>query len=271
MMPELDYLGTQFVYNGHLTDAQAMKLHMSARASAGDEPQWYMPATWEAATQLGETHFLTTKASAKLNDVENQHWWRIDTQTEMAPIYHARTTALQDKGIAWLTGGNSILADQMGTGKTVMAAVAANHLLPSSVLIVTTKSTVGSWVAHVKEWTGRDCMVLHGTPAQRKKAIADWNGIDWVVTTHGMMLKHSAIANWHHLPYEDNEDNWLSEHQWGVMIVDEFHKFRDPKGKTARALKETRRGAMVAWALSGSPIEDNQSLGRRDSNAVAEV
>jgi SNF2 family DNA or RNA helicase len=249
----------RFVLEGQPRDSQRMSVHMSAQALPGDEARWAMPDTYESELQLGWADYSTTdKAQGRSEFNVAYRNERLRRQEEVDTDYHSRATELQNRGIGWLVSGNGILADEMGTGKTVMACVAADVLVQRGhVLIVTTKSTVGSWADHINRWTSSKALVLHGTPAERAEQIAGWNGEDWIVTTHGMMLKHSDIANWHHLPFEESKDNFLSSTSWNLMVVDEFHKFRDPKGLTARALKQTRKVASKAWALSGSPIEDN--------------
>jgi len=166
-MKHLDFVNGAFVFTGEVRDAEEMGRHMSARALPGDEPKWAMPATYDAFVQLPQRYAIaaTPRAAEQFIKMERNREVRAASQTETPPKWDARTYELQDKGISWLKQGNGILADEMGTGKTVQACVAAAAVIypiHGDVLIVTTKSTVGSWVYHTRRKEGDHPFLLCG-------------------------------------------------------------------------------------------------------------
>ncbi len=99
----------------------------------------------------------------------------------------------QPKGIEFLVKNESaLLADEMGTGKTVMSAVALKILFRlgkvKKALIVCPVSLLRTWQDHLQEWAGElQLTVVRGTPEVRK--------LDWKYPAHIYLTTYDTLAS----------------------------------------------------------------------------
>lgn len=99
----------------------------------------------------------------------------------------------QPAGIDFLMKNESaLLADEMGTGKTVMSAVALKLLFRlgfvTKALIVCPVSLLRTWKDHLQDWTDElQLTVVRGTPEVRK--------LDWKYPAHVYLATYDTVAS----------------------------------------------------------------------------
>lgn len=159
-----------------------------------------------------------------------------------------------------------LMADEMGTGKTVQAAVALDMLStnddvtrpsPFPALIVCTNSMKWTWQRELKKWLDIESIVIDGTAPKRKKQFATDTQDEKVVIINWDALRlHSRLAPYGSVSLTEDEktDKELNQVEWATVIADECHKAKDPTKKQTRALFQISKNATYRWALTGTPI-----------------
>jgi len=129
----------------------------------------------------------------------------------------------QDEGVRFLRDRNrAYLADGMGLGKTVQAAVAAYQLKLHRVLEIAPASALENWR---REWSA------------------------WGPKT----FSFGAIS------YADTHlrEGRVNGSDWDLVILDEAHYCKNHKAKRTLAALKVARAAPRAWLLSGTPMPNN--------------
>ncbi len=155
----------------------------------------------------------------------------------------------QWQGIKFLTDNeHALLADDMGTGKTVMTTVALKILIQQSkvhsVLILCPPSVLHEWKYHLDNWAPELSAYLIRSP-QRETRKSLWNIPMHIYITTYDMLKG------------DIENNVLSPDmltRFDVVVLDEAHHIKNMKSKRFRVIKMLQ--PKRRWALTGTPIQN---------------
>lgn len=188
-----------------------------------------------------------------------------DKSVELHSTHEGDTPGLfsfQHAGNLSLRHTSHLLADDMGTGKTVQALVS----LPpyGRVLVVCPNSIKGNWATEAREWTTRTPYVLGGgvTAAKRRKALEMIEEDDkaLVIVNYESLRTLSSMASFGNvtkLTEEQAADKELNRYAWSVMIADEAHKIKEPKAQQTRCCWRLRSQAATAHALTGTPINND--------------
>lgn len=184
-----------------------------------------------------------------------------------------REYSFQRVGTAWLKAVQyGLLADEMGTGKTVQACVALDEMHqpeayyedqphPGPVLVIAPNSVKRVWLKHLADW----CPQLRaeivggkkGGITERRKTFArlDAGELDVVIMNWESLRLHSRLAPFGSIRLSEKETTpgELNRH-WGVVIADEAHRAKDPRAKQTRALWAAAADADYRWAFTGTPI-----------------
>lgn len=166
----------------------------------------------------------------------------------------------QKQGIRFLFDNPSaLLADEMGTGKTVQAVNALRLLFRqahiNSVLVVCPPAVIGSvdlsietsnsegWSGHFYHWAPElQVAVMRGGKKEQRK-------VDWQKTFHVYITTYDTLRG-------DLADGVLTDlQQFDCIILDEAQKVKNKETKTAKAVR--RLQAKYRWALTGTPIENS--------------
>jgi superfamily II DNA or RNA helicase len=154
----------------------------------------------------------------------------------------------QPAGVEFLMHNESaLLADEMGTGKTVMTILAIKILMQrgniQSALIVCPLSVLREWDRHLIDWSPELWVkFIRGNQEKRK---ADWKMPAHVyVTTYDTLRMDVANGV---LVGDD-----LSK--FDVVVLDEAQGIKNTASGRSRAIKQLR--ARRRWALTGTPIEN---------------
>ncbi|MFO1052916.1 MAG: DEAD/DEAH box helicase [Planctomycetota bacterium] len=167
----------------------------------------------------------------------------------------------QVDGIVFLRDARSaLLADEMGTGKTVMSTVAMRLLFRSGALrralVVVPLSVVGVWDRHLAEWAPElGVTVVHGDARTRW---ADWRCPAHVWITTYDVLRGDLCASGRNDPLLPVD----IARSFDLVLLDEAQSIKNAASGRTRAVLQLAPARR--WALSGTPIEnrieDLQSL-----------
>lgn len=132
------------------------------------------------------------------------------------------TYSYQDAGVAFATSRNcTLIADDMGIGKTIQAICSANILKPKKVLIVCPATAKRNWEREWNKWT-----TLKNTVAV------------------GDISKDVFIINYDVLHKYD-----LREIKWDMIIIDEAHYCKNSSAKRTVQLFGGRLKNGVTWKM----------------------
>ncbi len=152
----------------------------------------------------------------------------------------------QGAGVSYIddTNGRTLLADQMGLGKTIQALGWINLRNPAHVVAVCPASIVPVWKNEARKWLVEDysIRVLHG------------RGREVELVTGGFVAERTLTI----VGY-DNVAAWRAsypEHFDGVdlVILDECHRIKNAKAKRTAAVLDFARKAKHVIATTGTPI-----------------
>jgi SNF2 family DNA or RNA helicase len=228
---------------------------------------WTLPVSWTSCRMLramfGETltvsHTLATWArtehAARIQPA--LEWHAIALDPEIDAHGDPRLYPFQRTGVAFLTAaGSAILADEMGTGKTVQTILTLENLPDAyPALVVCPASVKASWAREFATWApGRTVAVIAGTAPQRRKQLDA--GADVVIINYDAVRSHSRLAAYGSIALtdKDREPGELNTRTFATVVADEAHRLKDPKSKQTRAVKATAAGSRYRYALTGTPI-----------------
>lgn len=243
---------------------------------------WVMPAF------LAQAHALGSLLRGQLTygeDVRERlmllvDWQLAQLRTKEGPRLDWSDSPLyqfQQIGVEFICNSRrTILADDMGTGKTVQALISLAEVDAFPALVVCTNSMKFKWADEVRNWLGEDVIpyVVDGTKPKREKIIAEAAASDEsghpvvVIVNYETLWRHSALAPFGSTALSDKEkvEGSLNQIRWQAVVADEAHKIKEPKAKQTRAVWYASRSARVRLALTGTPIvnspDDLWSIGR---------
>ncbi len=173
--------------------------------------------------------------------------------------FKARLRPYQQDGLRWLSelhglGFGACLADDMGLGKTVQVLAFLNILTakhragkkPAASLLIIPASLLANWEQEISKFFP-DLKVFfahpsmhtpHRVKAPAKKELAR---LDLVITTYALTQRY----------------DWLAEHNWNYVILDEAQAIKNPGTKQTRAVKKIPATNRIA--MTGTPIENRLS------------
>ncbi len=174
--------------------------------------------------------------------------WSLGPDVAPPPPLDKTLRPFQMTGFRWLfaraeSGAGSILADGMGSGKTIqaIALLAARRLLgrPPSLIAVPT-TLLENWKREVMRFAPHLRFYMHhgSSRAGSPKTITEAN-LDLVVTSHETAARDSGL---------------LGMLKWDLLIVDEAQRIRNPDGHVRSELR--RIGHTASLLLTGTPLEN---------------
>lgn len=149
------------------------------------------------------------------------------------PGFRGTLRDYQRDGVGFLLGTNlnAILADGMGTGKTVQT-IAAALLADVRVLVVCPANVLHNWAAEVERFTEEPAAIWHGR---------DVDGDDEA---------RFRITTYKSLRYRDWRDTDAATRP--VLVLDEVHNVRNPDTQRARLVKDLPQKHRIL--LTGTPV-----------------
>lgn len=173
----------------------------------------------------------------------------------------------QETGIKFLVANKKcVLADSMGTGKTIQSIVAALASGCKKILVITTASLKSTWKREISYFEDlKDIVIVNGSK---------WNGETGKFT----VINYDIVQNYYEIPYENEyriekiygKDGKIEELKVPVMIKDK------KTGKMVNKQIKSNKKANIKKALLNSPlftskfdcviIDEAQKLSNNTSN-----
>ncbi len=209
------------------------------------------------------------RKNSLINPVQQQNVWDLLYPLLLPPIaldfseqfdLFKPLFGYQQKGIEFLFGNiSALLADEMGTGKTVQSVVALRLLFRqgkvTSALILCPPVIIGSaflsnktgksegWDGHVYHWApDLSVTVVRGSREQRK--------LDWNCPAHIYITTFDTLRNDLAEGLIESEDL----NKFDCVIVDEAQNIKNKTSGRAKAVFKLI--PKYRWALTGTPIEN---------------
>lgn len=146
----------------------------------------------------------------------------------------------QEEGATTLAASRAfLLADEMGTGKTIQAIVAADRARAGRVLVLCPAVARINWKREFDKFSA---------------VSRDWTVVYSANTA--VPPGHSAICSYDLAP----KNKSLAANPWDLLVLDEAHFLKNPAAKRTKAIlgKEGLvRLASRIWALTGTPIPNH--------------
>jgi SNF2 family DNA or RNA helicase len=174
-----------------------------------------------------------------------------------------------------------ILADDMGTGKTVQALTALGLVTDSlPTLVICPNGTKYGWSDAAAEWSDAVPYVIDGGVQGRRKMFeaARKDPKALVIINYESVRTHSRLTGYGSIrlkrciacdkKYGDPDlkpascqvhPKELNTFPFKTVIIDEAHRIKDPDSQQTRAVWATTRNPTVrrAWAMTGTPIANS--------------
>lgn len=249
--------------------------------------EWRVPLSWASCVTLRGVFRDGLTIGAKLLE------WAWARRVEVDELTHMRTLTRPDwlwnpngglypfqrVGAEFLTrGGEVLLGDDMGTGKTIQALAALLILrqdaLPAVVICPNSVKTM--WEQEAQRWLpGVTPYVITGGAVGRRRALAQATAdplalviinieavrlVSRLAPYGSIRLKRCRECDRHgeNIPTSRCEVHAkeLNEIPWKTVIIDEAHRIKDPHSKQTRAVWAVAHQPSVRnrWALTGTPI-----------------
>lgn len=255
-----------------------------------DAKMWHVPKSWSACVQLRGVFecdltigpelrkwAAAEKASRIQPSLDLRGRTDVDEPSDLA--FNSKLFSFQKAGVRFLlTAGSALLADEMGTGKTVQTLefLRLSQGLPA--LVVCPKSMMGTWKREAGFWFP-DAVAyrVQGSIAERRKTLEDAsldpNAI--VIINFEGVRGHSRLSGYgsealrrcaacggsvlvkaHLCEMHKKELNSMS---FKTVVVDEAHRMKDPKAKQTRAIWAlgAGKGVQHRLALTGTPLANH--------------
>ena len=234
---------------------------------------WTAPLSWTSCVTLRGVFGDDLEVSQALSDWAWDHYNttvtaldEVRTALEFDPLVDSEPSLypFQRAGVRFLeVAGQALLADEMGSGKTVqLARVLAR--LPESLpaLVVAPNSMKYKWAEELEKWVpGIRPVVVGGSAAKRRQQIAqitegtaDVLIINWEGLRFHSKLK--AFGN-KRLTDAQSKSKELNEIEFRTVIADEAHKAKDPNAQQTQALKAVGDKATYRFAATGTPVANH--------------
>lgn len=195
----------------------------------------------------------------------------VDTPIKLEVPPGRRLKHAQYSAIRWVLRHPATLeGDPMGSGKTIICAVAANHLKSKRVLVVCRASAKANWR---REWRAWNMMAYNGETTVGYAMGSFWPGTDVVIVNHDIIDRFRTKYK-----YDNKERKYLKDENgdliiekvgqidevdWDMVVVDECHRIKGLKAIRTRAIIGHRSRGTVAQvpipaprkiAMSGTPL-----------------
>lgn len=133
----------------------------------------------------------------------------------------------------------SIVAISIGGGKTMVGIATQRHYKVPAI-VVTPISLKKQWAKEIEKFTGASVKVIdHVKPAKRHEM---WNEVRQNPDKYEFVITHyqQLMNDYDHIP------------QRKLVIIDEAHRYKNPRAKMTKAMNNYRKGADFVVMLTGT-------------------
>jgi|TARA_Y100000310_G_scaffold340907_1_gene438269 SNF2 family DNA or RNA helicase len=221
---------------------------------------WSWPKTPAAAATLSEQLYPELENDLAFHELVRQDAARAVAMSVLGkPVF--RISPENSKGGLWehqtdafnlaLASSATMLAMDMGTGKSRIAVELFNHTTMMLILIICPKSVMRIWPKQFELWAGKpvDVVVLDQKP-MTKRIVTAQLAID-VAKAKGRAV--AFIIN-HEAAWREKFAELALEIDWDLVVWDESHRGKDAVGKLSLFMQQLSRVATRRLCLTGTPM-----------------
>lgn len=220
---------------------------------------WTVPCSWGTCLRL------RTMFGDELEVADSLLMWAreykvqvVDTGMAIRDLTYAegdpRLWPFQRAGVQWMRDRSCLLADEVGSGKTVQTIMSGIEL---PCLIVAPKSMLFKWKQEIEKWDARQLNIQVATGGAVASRTAIEQG-DIVITNWENLWRHTKLEGFGDIALTDKEKEpkALNAREWKTIIADEAHKAKSPRAKQSRALWAVchQKSVERVVGLTGTPI-----------------
>lgn len=236
---------------------------------------WWVPLSWASCCALRGVFGAALEIGPKLTE-----WATRELNERVKPALNFRdrldlpyidpgdAPALenlypyQQVGAAFMRSAkNALLADEMGTGKTIQTIATLRLVDAKRVLIICPNSMKRVWQQELAKWWPEVDSRAYAPGKKGRDAIdAVKDGsarvllVNWENTWR--LSKLAAFGSFK-LTDKDKEPKALNEIDWDVVVADEAHRMKEPGAKQTRAVWAIMHGVNRRIALTGTPVANS--------------
>lgn len=266
---------------GVVTEYRDKDLIRSIPGSSWDATSrmWHVPLSWASCKILRGVFGDRLEIGPEL---QVWAWNELNTRINPSLALRLQTDGPGDKrllpfqrpGVDFLVvARHALLADEMGTGKTIQTIMALHKLdqlgeNPFPACLIVPNAVKVNWQREFAKWfPDVKTFVVGGSAAKRmatfkEAGLAIHNGekvvviLAWEIT-----WRHSRLAPYGSVRLSDPErqPKELNRIMWRTVVADEAHKMKDPKAKQTRATWQIghTESCQFRFALTGTPIAND--------------
>lgn len=278
------------------------------------QQEWTVPLSWASCVALRGVFGANLEVAADLNSwareererrilpaLAMREWTELPDGMKLITDLSGQLYPFQRAGVAWLLAAESgLLADDMGTGKTIEILTMIRERLARfetslPALVICPNAVKRVWAREAETWLPEaNVYVVEGTPAARNRAITaaadDPNSL--LIVNFEALRTLSRQASYGSIrlkrcrecdPRSGEPDltparchmhpRALNRIGFHTVIVDEAHRIKDPKSQQTRAVWALAHGPATRWryATTGTPIANDPSDLWSPMHAVAPI
>lgn len=236
---------------------------------------WWLPVSWASCCALRGVFGDRLEIGPELtewarHEVETRIGPALKLRGEMAlsapPVWHDSWAeglySFQAVGAEFLrVAGRALLADEMGTGKTIQAIAALRALDAERILVVAPNSVKRGWAREFKKWWPRARAVTYRPGKEGKLALSEIEDgtariliMNWENTWRLSKLAPFGSIK---MTDKDKAPKFLNTIDWDAVVADEAHRAKEPTAKQTRALWAIMEHARYRFALTGTPLANS--------------
>lgn len=216
--------------------------------------RWELPLTWASCLALRSTFSQLLEIGPRLGEWAWAERACLDSILAIKSHPGEGQYGYQETGISFLgSAGSALLGDEMGLGKSRQAVMAADF----PCLVVCPNSMKYTWREEWEKWRpGTRTVVVGGTAAQRRKALADT--ADVFIVNWEALRSESRLEKFGSMTLTETQKKpGALNREWACVIADEAHRAKDPKSQQTRALWAVGASSARRIALTGTPVSNS--------------
>lgn len=145
---------------------------------------------------------------------------------------------------------DGMLCDMVGLGKTIQSLTAVDkHMSDKSInfcIIICPSTLKRNWEQEIQKWTSKTCVVIDGTPAQRKKQYKQAYKYDYLIINYDLL----------NFDMSNIDELILKKGYVYALIMDEIQYIKNHQAKRSKHTKIISRFAKYSIGMSATAIEN---------------
>lgn len=146
---------------------------------------------------------------------------------------------------------DGMLCDMVGLGKSIQSLTAVDkHMDDKSInfcIIICPSTLKRNWEQEIQKWTSKTCIIIDGTPAQRKKQYKQAYKYDYMIINYDLLNFDMNVI----------DEMILQKGYVYALIMDEIQYIKNYQAKRSKHTKIISRFAKYSIGMSATAIENS--------------